>query len=60
MDAAHRMTSVDVMEITKNADGTFAYNRKTIARTWNDRMYLFPIAQSELVKNSNLVQNPGW
>lgn len=60
VDAARRMTSVDVMEITKNADGTFAYNRKTLTRTWNDRMYLFPIAQSELVKNPNLVQNPGW
>ncbi|ETZ23156.1 hypothetical protein N824_16990 [Pedobacter sp. V48] len=29
-------------------------------RTWNDKMYLFPIAQDDIDKNSSLVQNPGW
>lgn len=31
------------------------------SRLWNDRMYLYPIPQSELFKNTNLnPQNPGW
>lgn len=29
-------------------------------RTWEDKMYLFPIPDSERYINSNLVQNPGW
>lgn len=29
-------------------------------RVWNERDYLFPIPQSEMDKNSNLVQNPGY
>lgn len=29
-------------------------------RTWNDKMYLFPIPLQELSLNTNLTQNPGW
>lgn len=29
-------------------------------RVWDDKMYLFPIAQSDRDKNISLVQNPGW
>jgi len=29
-------------------------------RYWDDRMYLFPIAQSDLERDHALVQNPGW
>jgi len=29
-------------------------------RYWDDKMYLFPISQNELDRNSALVQNPGW
>ena len=38
------------------------YSRiKVESRTWADRMYLYPIPQSELFCNSNLLpQNPGW
>jgi hypothetical protein len=32
----------------------------TIVRVWNDRLYLRPIAASDLVVNPNLGQNPGW
>jgi len=32
----------------------------TINRVWNDRLYLRPIAASDLVVNSKLLQNPGW
>lgn len=31
-----------------------------ITRVWNDRMYLRPIAASDLVVNPKLGQNPGW
>ncbi len=27
---------------------------------WDDRRYLFPIPYSEVLKNSNMVQNPKW
>ena len=34
--------------------------RSTITRQWNDKFYFYPIPQSELKKNPNLTQNPGW
>ena len=34
--------------------------RSTITRQWNDKYYFYPIPQSELKKNPNLTQNPGW
>jgi hypothetical protein len=48
------------MVITKNADGTYTYTRREQARSWNDRLYFFPIPQSERMKNPNLTQNPGY
>lgn len=48
------------MKITKNSDGTFTYNRQTTTRQWTDKMYLFPIPVTEIMKNRNLTQNPGW
>lgn len=29
-------------------------------RTWNDKMYLFPIQQTDIERDRALVQNPGW
>ncbi len=29
-------------------------------RTWNDKLYFYPIPANDLVKNPNLGQNPGW
>ena len=34
--------------------------RSTITRQWDEKMNFYPIPQSELKKNSNLTQNPGW
>ena len=48
------------MKLTKNADGTINYRRQTVSRQWSEKMYFFPIPQSELLKNPNLTQNPGW
>lgn len=52
--------SIDEMKITRNADNSYSYNRVTVNRQWNDKMYFFPIPQSEIAKNPNLNQNPGW
>ena len=30
------------------------------ARTWDDKLYLYPLPIQELTLNSNLQQNPGW
>ena len=48
------------MKITKDADGNLKYTREKVSRTWDDKMYLFPIPNSERLKNPNLTQNPGW
>jgi hypothetical protein len=29
-------------------------------RTWDDKMYLFPIAQTDIDNDNSIVQNPGW
>lgn len=48
------------VKIEKKDDG-FTYTRQSIdRRTWNDRMYLYPISNDELFKNSQLKQNPDW
>lgn len=54
-------TSVNGVAITKNG------NKKTYSiqlvenRTWDEKMNLYPISQSELLKNGNLLpQNFGW
>jgi hypothetical protein len=51
--------SITQMKITKNADA-FTYTRQTVSRQWDDKMYLFPIPQTERMKNPNLTQNAGW
>lgn len=51
--------SIFEMQITKNGD-RYTYNRVPKSRYWDDKMYLFPIPDSEIRKNPNLTQNPGW
>ncbi len=34
--------------------------REVHARTWDEKYNLFPIPQSEIQRNANLTQNPGW
>ena len=56
--------TIKSMRITKNADGTFTYTPQSDTSTrsyWDDKMYLFPLAQSEILKSGGaLDQNPGW
>ena len=48
------------MKITKNGDDTYTYERKVKERSWDDKMYFFPIPQSEIDIDKNLVQNEGF
>ena len=52
---------VDGVEIVKNGS-TLDYSRKVVrTRTWQEKMNLYPIPQSELFANTNLnPQNTGW
>ena len=52
--------TITEMKLTKNDDGSITYNRQNVSRQWNEKMYLFPIPQTERMKNPNLTQNPGW
>lgn len=53
-------SSIKRTTITKEDDGTFTYTTTTVPRMWDDKMYFFPIPQTERMKNKNLAQNPGW
>lgn len=48
------------LKLTLNEDGTVTSRRNVVNRIWEDKMYLYPIPQSERMKNPNLEQNPGW
>lgn len=55
-------TQGQIYGVTIKKEGTdFVYSRKTVeSRTWFDRMYLYPIPQTETFNNPNLLQNTGW
>lgn len=55
-----RLKSIEQMKITRNSDGSYTYTRRTQNRLWEEKMYFFPIPQSERLKNPNLTQNPGY
>jgi starch-binding outer membrane protein, SusD/RagB family len=53
-------TVIRGMNITNNS-GVLTFTPKVVeTRVWDDRMYLYPIPQTELFINHNLLQNPGW
>lgn len=41
-------------------DGHTLVFMKDQKRTWDDKLYFYPIPASDLVMNPNLKQNPGW
>ena len=44
-----------------NRDGRLNFAQNDVLNVkWNNRRYLYPIPYSEVVKNSNMVQNPNW
>jgi len=51
------------MIITRNATtGALTYQKSVVGKISfaNPRMYFYPIPYSEIIKNTNLVQNTGW
>uniref|UniRef100_A0AB33J593 RagB/SusD family nutrient uptake outer membrane protein n=1 Tax=Prevotella sp. GTC17254 TaxID=3236794 RepID=A0AB33J593_9BACT len=59
--ALHEMKDIYKVCIEKNESGGFSYQREKLD-TYNisDKMYFYPFANTELFKNKNLKQNPGW
>ena len=55
---AIKRTKIEKMNTTPV---TFTYSTYTTTdRVWDDKMYYYPIPLSEIYKNRNLTQNPGW
>ena len=52
--------TIKLMNITRNADGSFSYKVTTQSREWDEKMNFYPIPQTEIAKNPNLQQNAGW
>ncbi|MDQ0641106.1 hypothetical protein QF042_004671 [Pedobacter sp. W3I1] len=54
--------SLHGVNIIKNADGSFTYSQTTVATPFFNAssMYLLPIANSEILANPNIVQNPNY
>lgn len=57
---AQLFNGVGVADLKLDADGNVILTRASKTRQWNDKYNLYPIPQSELQKNPNLTQNPGW
>ncbi len=49
-------------KIIKNPDGTLTYDPTIVAenKMFEAKHYFFPIPQTEVNRNANMVQNPGW
>lgn len=43
-----------------NISSSLQLTRSTVNRGWDEKYNLYPIPQTELKKNPNLTQNPGW
>lgn len=57
---AGETTDIYGVKIEKEGD-RYTYTRQLVdSRVWQDKMYLYPIADSERFKNELLKQNPGW
>lgn len=54
------ITSISRMGITLNVNQTLTYTKTTKSLVWEDKMYFYPIPDSEIRKNTNLTQNTGW
>ena len=60
-EADKYFTGITRMVLELNpVDGTIAYAKEEVSRQWDDKMYLFPIPQTEILKNPRLGQNEGW
>lgn len=53
-------TSIGRMLITKNSDDSFTYTRSIKALVWDDKMYFYPIPDSEIQEKSEFKTESGW
>ncbi|MDY3847648.1 MAG: RagB/SusD family nutrient uptake outer membrane protein [Prevotella sp.] len=64
MEDGDKFMKIHRMEITKNEDGTFSYNKVAVTRgdgQWQSKWNLFPFSQTEIMKSGNAItQNEGW
>ena len=64
MEDGDKFMNIHRMEIIKNENGSFTYNKVAFTRgdgKWQSRWNLFPFSQTEIMKSGNaIVQNPGW
>lgn len=64
MEDGDKFMNIHRMEITKNEDGTFTYNKVAVTRgdgQWQSKWNLFPFNQTEIMKSGGAIeQNPGW
>lgn len=52
---------IEGVEISKTSADSFTYNKIVVEnRTFENKMYLYPIPQSELFIDHSLIQNPLW
>ena len=52
---------VEGISMDPNRPGALTGERfSAVEKVWNERNYLFPIPQSAIDINANLIQNPGW
>jgi hypothetical protein len=58
-EGAKYFGSVGTATLTKSG-GEITLTRGSLTRVWDEKYNLYPIPQSEILKNGNLVQNPGW
>lgn len=60
-EASEYFRTIRKMTITKSGDALTFTPGTLETRQWDDKMYLFPIPQSEVAKSGGLIeQNPGW
>lgn len=61
MDKESLTAPLRAVEITRENDGTFTYKPYELeTRTFEDKMYFYPIPQQELLKMPHWAQNPLW
>ena len=59
-EAPKYFVNIMKMNIQKQGENV-TYTRQPLeTRQWDDKMYFFPIPQSEIQKSGALTQNPGW
>lgn len=53
--------SIYGLDIVKDGDNGYIIDKTLVqTRKWDEKMNFFPIANSEIFKNQNLIQNNGW